>query len=143
MFSQVRAEPLTDLHRVFWAIVTRRYRLALLLWERAADPVAAAICAAWILRNLSTDLSHEKRETMADEYDARATRVTARLAAAVSADLRDAFLHEYLYYGVYVDRASRRHCTQMHGGHIMGRLLHATCGLAEQAEWAEATSVVR
>jgi len=100
MYERASENPLSDIHRVFWAVTTRRYKLAKLLWERSHDPVAAAFAAAWAFRNLpDAHMNEDDRESEANSYDHAATAIIKRFQESADAKQETAFLQQYLYFG--------------------------------------------
>eukprot|EP01046_Picozoa_sp_COSAG06_P029818 COSAG06_NODE_2792_length_6276_cov_13.340780_2_plen_1650_part_00 len=99
MYERARENPLSDIHRIFWAVATRRYKLARLLWERSADPVATAFAAAWAFRNLpDAHMNEDDRESEANSYDQAATAIIKKFQESADAKQETAFLQQYLYF---------------------------------------------
>ena len=99
LYDHAKRQPLSDIHRLFWAVATRRYKLARLLWERACDPVAAAFAAAYFFRNLpDAHMNEDDREGFANEYDALATAVIKRFQEVADSKQETSFLQQFLYF---------------------------------------------
>ena len=99
MYERACENPLSDIHRVFWAVTTRRYKLARLLWERSHDPVATAFAAAWAFRNLpDAHMNEDDRESEANSYDQAATAIIKKFQELADAKQETAFLQQYLYF---------------------------------------------
>ena len=99
LYDHAKQQPLSDIHRLFWAVATRRYKLARLLWERACDPVAAAFAAAYFFRNLpDAHMNEDDREGFANQYDALATAVIKRFQEVADSKQETSFLQQFLYF---------------------------------------------
>ena len=99
MYERACENPLSDIHRVFWAVTTRRYKLARLLWERSHDPVATAFAAAWAFRNLpDAHMNEDDRESEANSYDQAAAAIIKTFQELADAKQETAFLQQYLYF---------------------------------------------
>ena len=99
MYERAREKPLSDIHRLFWAVVTRRYKLARLLWERSSDPVATAFAAAWTFRNLpDAHMNEDDRESEANSYDHSATAIIKCFQEIADTKQKTAFLQQFMYF---------------------------------------------
>jgi hypothetical protein len=96
------------LHRLFWAIVTKRNAIAEQLWADMPDPVVGALLASHTYRCLATredPLLQEQYTSLAEEYDRRATGILDELGflstnstyGDVKVDVVQTLLNEPLY----------------------------------------------
>jgi hypothetical protein len=102
-------QPLSAVHRIWWAVVTRRYQLAELLVRRAPDSVCAAFVAAWAFRNLpDSHMNAEEREARANDYDLYSYTVIHDFQDKAERKHQVAFLQQYLYFS-HDDAGSSAH----------------------------------
>jgi hypothetical protein len=100
MYDKCSSIPLSCVHRIWWAVVTRRYRVAQLLVSTATDGLTAAFGAAWAFRNLpDTHMNEEERENRANGYDSQALQLMQIFSSKADRRLETACLQQYLYFG--------------------------------------------
>ena len=68
--------PLSDVHRTYWAIASKRYTLARYFCMNSASPIVCSLTASFAMRNCEHggDTSEGRRNSIAKDFDRQCVR---------------------------------------------------------------------
>lgn len=99
VLRQTKEKQLHDCHRIYWAIVTKRHKMAKMLWATSKDPSSTAYFAAWVYQRVpDSHFDKEERMEMSKVYDELGRNVVEDFCSGMEVSLVNKFLMEFMYY---------------------------------------------